>query len=96
MDQVAAYILTWTDGIIGQTHLFAALTALISGGVVVFMRKGTIVHVLLGYAYLVAMILVNTSALLKYDLSGKPNMFHVFALISIVTIYDVLCFCAEI
>ena len=86
MDAVANYFLTWTQGAVGQTHFACALVALVSGGLVLGFAKATRTHSIFGYVYFLAMLAVNVSALLKYDLTGAPNMFHVFAVISLLTI----------
>ncbi|HEX8216432.1 MAG TPA: DUF2306 domain-containing protein, partial [Allosphingosinicella sp.] len=49
-------------------------------------RKGTRVHVSSGYVYLVSMVVLNGTALAKYDLTGGFNMFHAAALGSSLTL----------
>lgn len=86
MDYLLGYFATWTDGFIGQAHLAFAMIALAAGTAVVLLRKGTLRHRYLGYTYLIAMLILNGTALLKYDLTGAPNMFHFFAVGSLLTI----------
>ena len=86
MDDVIAYFTTWTEGLVGVSHLIAAMTALAAGAIVLFARKGTGFHVALGYLYLLAMVAVNATALSKYDLTGAPNFFHAAAIGSSLTI----------
>lgn len=80
------YFLTWTDDLLGHLHLISASCALFFGAVVAVIKKGTRVHIVSGYLYLIAMLTVNISALLKYDLTGAPNMFHFFAFFSLATL----------
>lgn len=80
------YLANWTDDALGHAHLGAALEALFAGALVILMRKGTRLHVVCGYFYFFAMLGVNASALLKYDLTGEANMFHAAALISLATL----------
>ena len=80
------YLLTWTEGWVGQTHLAFALVALISGALAIVVTKGRGKHRAIGYAYVASMLILNVSALMKYDLTGSFNLFHVFAIVSIVTI----------
>lgn len=80
------YFATWTDGLLGQAHLASAIVALLAGAWVIMLRKGTRSHRMLGYTYLISMLILNVTALLKYDLSGSINMFHFFAIGSLATI----------
>ena len=80
------YFSTWTQGAIGQAHLASALIALLSGACVILLRKGTRLHRSLGYAYVITMLILNGTALMKYDLTGAANMFHFFAIGSLLTI----------
>lgn len=72
--------------LIGAIHLFSASFALISGAFVMLLRKGTLLHRMMGRAWVLAMLTVNTSALSLYRLTGHFELFHVFALISLATI----------
>jgi uncharacterized membrane protein len=80
------YFTTWTNGYIGQAHLAFAIIALLAGAWVISTRKATRLHRLVGYTYVIAMLMLNGTALLKYDLTGAPNMFHFFAIGSLLTI----------
>ncbi|MEO0974861.1 MAG: DUF2306 domain-containing protein, partial [Pseudomonadota bacterium] len=73
----------WADHWIGQAHLLLAIVALIAGPAIFLARKGTRTHRSLGIVYLVAMLVVNVSALTTYEMSGKPNLFHGFAVMSL-------------
>lgn len=71
---------------IGLFHLVVSLTALGSGAMVFFRRKGTRQHRQLGWVYLASMLSLNVSALLIYRLFGGFGPFHVAAIISLVTV----------
>lgn len=86
MTHLLDYFSTWTQGLIGQIHLAFAVGALLCGAWVIVLRKGSRLHRLLGYTYLVSMLILNGTALLKYDLTGAVNMFHFFAMGSLLTI----------
>ena len=86
LESALAYFTGWTSGIVGQSHLVTALVALASGAWVLWARKGTRLHVRSGYVYLVSMVLLNGTALAKYDLTGGFNMFHAAAFGSSLTL----------
>lgn len=66
-------------------HFTAALTALGLGFFVVFTRKGTSRHRLVGRGFVLGMLLVNGAALLSYE-DGRPGIFHALALVSLATL----------
>ncbi|MBA3527281.1 MAG: DUF2306 domain-containing protein [Pseudomonadota bacterium] len=86
LESAISYFTSWTSGVIGQSHLLAALIALAAGAWVLWARKGTRVHVAWGYAYLGSMVVLNGTALAKYDLTGGFNAFHAGALGSSLTL----------
>lgn len=71
---------------LGAFHLFTAGLALASGASVAVARKGTARHRWTGRVYLAAMLLLNLSALSIYELTGRFNLFHFFAMVSLVTL----------
>ncbi|MEO0421600.1 MAG: DUF2306 domain-containing protein [Pseudomonadota bacterium] len=73
----------WADHWLGRAHVILAAVALIAGPAIFLTRKGTPTHRLVGFVYLLAMLVVNASALSTYEMSGKPNLFHAFALMSL-------------
>ena len=85
-ESAAAYFTSWTSGAVGQAHLLTALAALGSGAWLLRARKGTRIHVLSGYVYVASMVLLNGTALAKYDLTGGFNMFHAAAIASLLTL----------
>lgn len=86
LESAITYFTGWTDGMVGRSHLVTALVALGSGAWVLAARKGTRIHVFSGYIYVVSMILLNGTALAKYDLTGEFNMFHAGAIGSLLTL----------
>lgn len=72
--------------ITGVVHVAFALMALVSGLVVVLMRKGTPRHRKIGWVYAVSMLGLNVTALLIYRLFGRFGPFHIAALLSLLTI----------
>lgn len=73
-------------GLIGTLHVLAAGAALASGTAVAVAPKGTPRHRALGRAYLAAMGVLNVTALLIYTLTGRPNLFHLFALVGLASV----------
>lgn len=71
---------------LGMVHLLAAFLATISGTAVLAMRKGTRRHKQLGYVYVLAMALLNITALFIYTLTGRFGVFHVGAILSGLTV----------
>ncbi|MGF1607399.1 MAG: DUF2306 domain-containing protein [Rhodothalassiaceae bacterium] len=70
----------------GGIHLIGALVALVLGPVLFLRRKGTRFHRLAGYAFVLAMLVVNITALATYDFTGGPNLFHGFAVLSLAAL----------
>ena len=71
---------------LGTIHVVAAISALILGAWVIFTAKGTRKHKILGRSYVFALFWVNISALSVYEQSPEGGPFHVFAVISLVTL----------
>ncbi|MGK0375924.1 MAG: putative membrane protein [Arenicella sp.] len=71
---------------LGLVHSLTALLAIIFGAAVIFSSKGTKRHQLIGRAYVVAMWLLNITALMDYELYGYFGPFHWMALISLATV----------
>ena len=67
-------------------HVVAAVAVLPLGAAVLLAAKGTGTHVALGRLYVVGMLLVSLPALLVYDITGRPGLFHVLAVVSLVTL----------
>ena len=67
----------------GSVHMVTALAAILFGLVVILFPKGRAAHRMAGLAYVFAMLLTNISALMLYNLTGRFNLFHAFALLSL-------------
>ena len=74
----------WANDPLGWGHFVLALLALASGGLIFLATKGTRFHRIAGYTYVLSMGLTNVSALLIYDLTKSFNLFHAFALYSLL------------
>lgn len=73
----------WIRTAWGGAHVLAALIALLLGPYILAARKGDRRHRWLGRSWLVLMLAVDLSALSMYELHGRPNLFHFFALLSL-------------
>lgn len=72
-----------TGIIMSQLHIGSALLALLLAMFVLIAPKGTPLHKRMGYVFAITLLLVNGSAVLMYNLTGRFNLLHVFALISL-------------
>jgi uncharacterized membrane protein len=71
---------------LGAVHLTVAVAALAFGAIVLGAPKGTALHRTIGAGYVVAMVILNVSALGIYRLTGHFQPFHALALLSLATI----------
>lgn len=74
------------DDYMGYLHLATSIVALITGPLVLSIRKGTRRHIRIGYVYVGSMIMVNVTAFLIYRLFGGFGPFHVAAIFSMATV----------
>jgi uncharacterized membrane protein len=72
--------------VIGAAHVAMGSMALMSGAVLLMLPKGTARHRLVGRVYAAAILAINGTALSMYDLTGRPNAFHVIALVNLGTL----------
>ena len=70
---------------LGAVHTALALAAIVLGIAVVAMEKGTAAHRRVGMAYFAAMVMVNVTALMIYDLFPRWGPFHTLAAVSLTT-----------
>ena len=70
----------------GLTHLIASMVALLSGSLVLLMKKGTRLHVRIGYVYAMSMTVLIVTALMIYRLFNGWGMFHYMTIVSLVTL----------
>ncbi len=75
----------WTDDWLGGFHFVCALGALVLGPIILLRRKGDQTHRWLGRIWAVMMAVIIVSAFSMYELDGGPNLFHFFALVSLIT-----------
>lgn len=71
---------------IGFVHLITAVISLITGTMILLMRKGTSSHKKIGYVYVASMTVLLITAFMIYRLWGGWGLFHYAALISSVTL----------
>lgn len=71
---------------IGLIHLISALISLITGTMILGMRKGTSSHKKIGYVYVASMTVLLITAFMIYRLWGEWGLFHYAALISSITL----------
>lgn len=71
---------------VGLIHLVTAIIALITGTMILVMKKGTPNHKRVGYVYVVAMTGLLITAFMIYRLWGEWGLFHYAAVISSVTL----------
>src|SRR5260370_23008286 len=67
-------------------HTVCGAGCLVLGALVFFNVKGTRLHRTLGTAYVLAMIALNVTALSIYHLTGRFNLFHLFAILSLAMV----------
>ncbi len=72
--------------IIGLIHLVTAIIAMITGSMILLMKKGTLNHKRVGYIYVGAMLGLLITAFMIYRLWGGWGLFHYAAVISSVTL----------
>lgn len=70
----------------GLIHLISSCSALLSGTLVLILKKGTKLHVKIGYLYLISMGVLILTALMIYRLFNAWGIFHYATLLSLLTI----------
>jgi len=76
----------WISGLTGGIHAGLAVICLVLGPVIFLRRKGDKRHKFLGRIWAAMMLVLNITALMTYDLSGRPNLFHFFALLNLTAL----------
>lgn len=66
-------------------HVAAALTAIVVGGLVVLLPKGVGRHRLIGFIYVVAIVIVDIAALQVHE-EAAFGVFHALAVVSLLTV----------
>ena len=77
------YLVGDTNGLI---HLIASIIALITGSLVLIMKKGTKRHKQIGYVYVVSMGILILTAFMIYRLFGGWGIFHYTTVVSLMTV----------
>ncbi len=67
---------------IGLTHLISGIFAVIFGGLILLLKKGTKTHRQVGYLYVISMIILIISSFGIYRLFGKFGLFHFFSIVA--------------
>ncbi len=75
-----------------QIHAFSAVAAFPLGAFVLWRKKGTRLHKLLGRIWVVLMLAVATSALFIHEMRmiGPFSPIHIFSIVTYVTLYRAL------
>ena len=72
---------------IGWIHTIFGLLALLTGTIVILLpKRRKLAHRFWGYFYFFSMVATNVTSLTMYQLNGRFNMFHWFALLSLATL----------
>ncbi len=71
---------------IGWIHLISAIIALITGSMVLFKTKGTVIHKQIGWLYVVSMAIMLITSFMIYRLFNGFGLFHVFSIASSITL----------
>jgi len=69
----------------GAIHFIFTVIALFTGTAVLFLKKATKLHTRVGYVYVFAMLGVNFTAFLIYRLFDGFGVFHIAAIVSLLT-----------
>ena len=77
------YLVGDTDGLI---HLMSSISALISGTLVLIMKKGTKRHKQIGYVYVISMAILLITAFMIYRLFKGWGIFHYATAFSLIVI----------
>jgi len=72
--------------ILSFIHVVCGTACLGLGAIVFFNVKATRWHRTVGTAYVLAMVAVNVTALCIYHLTGSFNLFHLFAVLSLLMV----------
>jgi uncharacterized membrane protein len=70
----------------GLIHLISSIVTLITGTLVLIMKKGTIRHKRIGYVYVISMVFLLLTAFMIYRLFDGWGIFHYTTIASLVTI----------
>jgi uncharacterized membrane protein len=66
----------------GLIHLLSGIAAILLGGAVLLLKKGTRLHKKVGYLYVASMVVLIVSSFAIYRLFGKFGVFHYLSLVA--------------
>jgi len=72
-----------TEGLI---HFIAGIVALLTGTLVLFLKKGTTLHIRIGYTYVVSMVILLGSSFMIYRLYDGWGIFHYASVVSSISV----------
>ena len=72
--------------LVSLLHIGSAVTAILTGGIVLSRAKGTRFHRRIGLAYFVSMVVLNVSSFFIFSLTGEASLFHALAAFSLLTV----------
>ncbi|MTI29950.1 DUF2306 domain-containing protein [Xanthovirga aplysinae] len=72
---------------VGLIHTIFALISVLTGTIVIVTIKGTKFHKIIGYTYVISMLIMNGTAFGIFRLFGGFGVFHVFALLSLFALF---------
>lgn len=75
-----------TGDSVGLIHLIASSLAMVTGSLVLTLKKGTKLHKKVGYVYVFSMVILLITAFMIFRLFNGWGVFHYTALLSTVTI----------
>lgn len=70
----------------GFVHFYSGIAALLTGSLVLMMKKGTSRHRFVGYLYVISMSLLLITSFMIYRLWGGWGIFHYLAVVSVLTL----------
>lgn len=70
----------------GLVHLIAGIAAVILGGGVLILKKGSALHKKIGYAYCASMVVLIATSFMIYRLFDGFGVFHFFSLVAIFSL----------
>jgi len=82
----------WITSFTGGLHAGLAVICLVLGPVIFLRRKGDTIHKMLGRIWAAMMLVLNITALMTYELDGRPNLFHAFAILNLIALIPAFVF----
>lgn len=74
----------WVHSFTGLLHFSSAVVGMLTGSIMLLSKKGTTIHKKAGYVFVVALLIVNISAMFIYDFNdGSIGVFHFLIPVSV-------------